>query len=564
MVTKLKSSKVSSTRELKLTLWEQFNTPLHRVGLAGLYMSLKYLESYKGQVIDWDLTPESITLKWNCSDKEALTWLLQNTYQLDETHVEGLIKIPALGSLRIDSKIAIHNGIISTFLQHPSSVDSLGIKPCEIPLDDGEKLEEKYKAITRYNHQDLEALTKKGLYDKDDRFLSYIRIAQWLYPGATEKHVALTGKTRLQETPQGFISLLFAPIACSYYQVRSRLKANKFRWALIIPHINKLEQFAQIRLTPGFEAVSYANYFASGISDASLKYLIALAASDTADHNQTPSCEVWTFGDVAWSKQQSITARQRVVLSPQLRKKYEICDLQLGNGIKVGKKGTYIDVSFGKEIATENLVKENPWYWGLHDILKFNSEVFGRLYSEGRNLRNMNEAMISQKLTQEIATLFTDAFTWQIRERFSELKRNTSSGKPNYDKVKTDLLMEIRDCRTQQDFVKLQTFVFSRPTAIKNPFLVGVELGEFYLWIKANWQDCLSLMTLAIVSYQDPWRTPRTAAILQSKGLKKPKYLIEDEEEDKNVNNIDEVNNSNDTSSEDSEEYETTDDEGNI
>lgn len=547
MVTKPKQSKPATEQVIELSLWQPFNTPLHRAGLAGLYMSLKYLKALNGEVINWDLTPESITLRWNCPDRQALNWLLNNTYKLSGSNdsVQGIIVIPSLGSINTDTKITIHNGMISTFLQHPSSVDSDGIKKCVLQFDENQTLEVNYKAISRYNHQDLKPLTKTGLYDKQDNFLPHIRIAQWLYPGATEKHVAVVGgKTRLQETPEGLISLLFAPIACSYYQVRSRLKATKYRWALIIPDISDLEKFANIRLTDGFQVVSYSDYFASGLSDASLAYLLALAGDTTISLQKTVSCHIWAFGDVPWSQQQSITKHQTVLLDSDTKEKiYRICADKLKKGVKIGKNGTYIDVSFGREIATENLVEEEPWYKGLHDILKFKSEIFGNLHYEKKGLQDMKEAMISQKLTSEMATLFGDAFTWQVYRQRTDLWRHTSSGNPNYDKLMTDLLMSIRNCRSQQDFVRLQIFIFSRPTAIINPFLQNIELGDFYLWSKQNWEDCLALMTLAIVSYQNPWKTPRITAILESKGMKKPK--------DKHLNNQDEDDDSSSSESED-------------
>ncbi len=443
----------------------------------------------------------------------------------------------------------MHNGILNTFLQHPKSVASSGIQNRIIKLDESQQIEVKYKAITGYNHQNLKSYnhqqindlpsetkkktdSRKKLYNSQGYFEPFIRIVSWLYPGATDKHVALGGATEFQESPGGFISLLFAPIACSYYQVRSRLKASKSRWALIIPHVEDLETFANIRLTEGFQVVSYDNYFASGVSDASLRYLMLIAGDKTAIYQKVQSCDVWGFGAVDWSQQQSITQRHLVDLSPQLREEYELCQLHLENGKKLGKNGTFIDVSFGREIAGENLVQGKPWYGGLHEILKFNSEVFTLLNYERINLRNMKESTIEKGLNEEMATLFSDAFTWQLRQRFSELERNTSSGKPNYDKVRTDILMSIRDCRTSQAFTKLQILVFSRPTSAKNPFLKGIELAQFYLWMTQHWQDCLSLMTLAIVGYQNPWKTPRIAKLLESKGLKKPQYLIDDTDEE--------------------------------
>lgn len=561
MATIPKKSPIPIERAFKISLWQSFNTPLHRAGLGGLYMSLKHLESYKGKVIDWDLSSDSITLRWNCSDKQALSWLLNHTYQLSGSNdsANGVIAIPCLGTISTDTKITIHNGMLNTFLQHPSSVGGDGIKSQVLHFEDNQTLEVKYKAIKRYNHQDLKPFAKKGLYDKQDNFLPYIRIAQWLYPGATEKHVAVTGgKTRWQETPEGFISLLFAPIGCSYYKVKSRLFANKYRWCLIIPHINNLQRFARIRLTEGFQVVKYENYFASGISDASLSYLLMLAGKETGSLQATPSCSIWAFGDVPWSQQQTITKHQTVSVDSQETKKiYKICAEHLSKGIKVGKNGTYIDVSFGREIASENLVAGKPWYSGLHDILKFKSEVFAELFYERKSLQEMKEAMISQQVTSEMATLFVDVFTWQYYEKIRELQRNTSSGKPNYEKLKTDLLISIRNCRSYNDFVRLQISVFSRPSTAQNPFLEETEVGDFYPWSKQNWQDCLALMTLAIVGYQNPWLNPRTEKILISKGRNKPKYLRD--KDNGNLSDTKELDSSESNTDNSDDSYEGTD-----
>ncbi len=535
MVTKQKQEKALSTpneRIFKLSLWQPPSTAMHRAGLAGLYMSLKHLTPEKGKVIDWELTPDSITLKWQCSDRQALSWLLANTYQIDEYHIQGLIKIPALGNISSSVQVGIHQGILNTFLQHGKSRTTEKVsKTVKLELGEDNVLELKYQAVQRYNYQDLGALK---LYDKNDDFLPQIRIIKWVYPNASEKHNALGEKTKLQESPEGFISLLFAPIACSYYQVKSRLKLSKYRWALIIPHVNNLEFFAKIRQTEGFQTVSYEKFFASGIEDASLHYLMTAVGAKTADKQKLSSCEVWAFGDVPWSKQQKTnTARQTIQFDAKIIQIYEeVFYNYLNNGIKFGKNGSYISVSFGREIATENLVKGLPWYYGLHNILKFNTEVFAQLNYEKKNLHNTKEAMIEKGLTDKNATLFSDAVTWQLYLQLGEVAGNTSSNHPNFDRVKTKILMNIRKCRNQSDFSKLQNLVFGTPTTAQNPFLEEIELGAFYLWARENWQDCLSLMTLAIVGYKNPWKTERTATILEKKGRKRPEYLSDDESED--------------------------------
>ena len=61
-------SQIPTERIFKLSLWQPFNTPLHRAGLAGLYLSLQHLESLKGEVIDWNLSSDSITISWSSTD----------------------------------------------------------------------------------------------------------------------------------------------------------------------------------------------------------------------------------------------------------------------------------------------------------------------------------------------------------------------------------------------------------------------------------------------------------------------------------------------------------------
>ena len=99
-------------------------------------------------------------------------------------------------------------------------------------------------------------------------------------------------------------------------------------------------ELPKIRLTDGFQVVSYENYFASGLSDASLAYLLMLAGEDTVSLQKTVSCDVSVFGDVPWSQQQSITKHQAISLDSDTTKKmYKICADNLAKGIMVGKNG---------------------------------------------------------------------------------------------------------------------------------------------------------------------------------------------------------------------------------
>lgn len=516
------ATKPKQQTQITLTLWDEFTTPLHRAGMAGLWMTLRHLAPRNGEVISWQLVPpDTITLIWDCSDKEAMSWLLQQAYQLEN----GLIKLPPLGDLTQLNQIALHQGITNTFIQHPRVIISQGVQSQMIEIEEGTPpISVQYKSLSYYPHQDLEKL--KGLYNKQGEFHSLVRMAGWLYPGGGELHFALGGKTKLEEPPAGIIALAFAPIACSYYRVRSRLKQSKYLWALVVPDVQDMATFAATKQQRGFSLIGYDDYYASGLADTSLLYLTAIAGSRTSDTWQVPECEVWILGKEAWSKQSLITAKQRVSLSPEIHRQYALCHHHMPNGIKVGKNGTFIAISFGREIAAENILNGQPWYAGLHHILTLSTDYIDLLSQEGSKLHNLKEETITAGIIQPNATLFSDVFTWIIRCRYGQVSSSTKEGnKPNFRRVRTDLQMSIRSVRTREQFIRWWRYITTNSACKSNPFLQDLNQGEFHKWMLDNWEECLSLAAMTIFGYRDPWRVARTRDILLAKGLDMPKHL---------------------------------------
>ncbi len=506
--------------QLTLSLWDSCPTILHRAGLAGLWMVLRSLSSRNGEVISWNISPEAdaIALQWNCTDQEAMTWLLSQAYQHNAE--KGIIQIPALcDNLEPGDVFTIHQGITSVFYLQPKVIKSRGKQTVALEIDE-KTLEVTYKALEYYPHQDLRSLKT---YTSKGAFKPHIPIVSWVYPGAKELHVALGGKTKIEEIPQGLIALAFAPIACSYYRVKSRLKQSKYLWALIIPDVENIDKFAQNRQRLGCEIVGYDHYYASGLSDASLRYLTAIAGAKTAEAQAVKECEVWVFGKVPWSDQTPIADKKRVALSPEIRRQYALCENNLPNGVKVGKNGTFISICFGREIAAENLVEGKPWYANLHRILALSTEYIDQLNLERSQLHNMKEATIEQGTIKPNATLFSDVFAWIIRGLYIQVGSSTVTGKkPNFERVRTNLQMSIRSVKTQQQFTRWWTQLLSNPACRSNPFLQGVALGEFNQWVRDNWEECLSLAALAIIAYKSPWKVERTRQILLAKGLEMP------------------------------------------
>jgi len=64
--------------KLSLDLREPSMTFLHRAGVAGLFVQLKYLEQLKMEPphgLKWSLTAHTIKLDWTGNDRDVLQWL---------------------------------------------------------------------------------------------------------------------------------------------------------------------------------------------------------------------------------------------------------------------------------------------------------------------------------------------------------------------------------------------------------------------------------------------------------------------------------------------------------
>ncbi|WP_199329346.1 type I-MYXAN CRISPR-associated Cas8a1/Cmx1 [Coleofasciculus sp. FACHB-1120] len=114
---------VTTQPKISLSLEAADTTIIHCAGMTGLYMTLKRLEKQypsshqRGGRISWFLTADTIELFWQGSDFIALSWLIKESFQLDDT---GLINLTGLDNdgIYLRQKIHIHEGICAVFLCH--------------------------------------------------------------------------------------------------------------------------------------------------------------------------------------------------------------------------------------------------------------------------------------------------------------------------------------------------------------------------------------------------------------------------------------------------------------
>ena len=291
--------------EWSFDLSDSANTLLHRAGIAGLWMTLKYLErqypddAMRSGGLSWTLTSHSVTMKWGENDFDVLDWILKETFQIDE---RGLITFTALTSddLSLDAKLVIHNGILNTFLQHNKS-HSLGEGRSLLLEIENEIFAVKYKGVTEYKYQNFarELCNEYGTLLTD-----YVKLSSWIYPGLAAKHVVWGKKTYYDFSPQDAFLLIFAPIACCYFFVLSHSRNKRNECVLVIPEIYDLITYSQSHQILG--KYNYSFFIVANESEAVLKILISMKESGYRSPDGLMRGQYILFGQATWSSHQKI------------------------------------------------------------------------------------------------------------------------------------------------------------------------------------------------------------------------------------------------------------------
>jgi CRISPR-associated protein Cas8a1/Csx13 len=487
-------------------------TLLHRAGLAGLWMTLKQFEketieaSYK---LNWQLTNRKVKLNWDGNDREFLEWFLKESFQLNN----GIIALRGLDtqSMREDAQVIVHQGILGTLLQHNSTHKSDRVVTKSLSLGENEpEIQVKYKHLNSYAYQEFAG----NLCDKNGQFLTNpISVAGWLNPGAAVRHVAFSSDTSFEEFPENAFILLFAPIACYYYILRSKLRDKRAQYALVIPEITDLEKYAKYRQNQNLRNAIYKDFHASGLGDAGLKFLTLNATVNIAQASGIQRCQVLTLGTVAWSTQQKTRTDMYVVeAADEVCHNYEVCDSWLKDKPIAGKDGGFVATSFAKELIAENLAKNLPWYSGISDKVNSN-ELFKILAYEKGGLYQV----IQKIQSDEREKLFVKACHEAINYTFGKIsyvakKRGESA---NFDRETVRIRTGLGRCKNSETFREFITDFWSRAGKIPTLQEHWEELMEFIM-LEKNWKKSRDLALLALASYKGKGDSNKDSGVSQN------------------------------------------------
>jgi CRISPR-associated protein Cas8a1/Csx13 len=366
---------------LTLNLFGPGMTALHKVGLAGLWMTLETFEKdptvmgrLKKAGGSWERTETSVILNWTKEPKDFFESLFKESFKIDK---KGFFWFPALGQPMSHPQhaVVLQEAILGTLLQHgqtrsaDKSTDPKGYIP---PQDDDALLVLKFHRVTWYKHQDAKYSASQ-----------FNSLAGWAFPGGAVRHVGLgQSSTSLEENPAGTLALRYLLIGGIYFEIHRRASGKRPRYSLVIIDVSNLKKYAEARKC--FLQYGVQQLYAAGTSDAGLRVLAELQGAGLLQDVGSTSCRVISFGTVPWSSQQktrvelfnvSVASEQalrtfstcRQVLFPKLIKLKQDKDQAGTTG--PGKDRAFWDIPQTPDLVAKNLSEGRQWWENFADFV---------------------------------------------------------------------------------------------------------------------------------------------------------------------------------------------------
>lgn len=444
-----KSRRGAEGYELPNPLVYRLNDPgytiYHRAALGGLATTVR---AWRDDDNEYE-TPEGVSAKFT-RDTVELSWaedipsaevvrrILDASFKLTE---DKLIDLPGhqITDDRRGLRLAIHSGIMGTFLQHTQS-RSVEKQPRVLKVgsvDDEEGTPLSYKAVDAYAHQSAKSTgLLDGKLSQSGESAVLAKIPQSVVPGVT------SGAVGLQASPQEALLLMFLAVGCSVFMLRPRTYKEKAQSCLVVPDVFDLVAFARALRNIAAAGQSFKRFsntylgrVVGGAEEAALRFLLDLQAGDVTLEGGVSDCVVVAMGKVAWDKNQinrSVIARLKSHYAEMdvFRAAYE--HLGGSRAIKTESGESYVQLdSHVPELVAANLAAEHHWcahFKGLVEKKK-DFENMDRNRIRG-GLRKMKEA-VKDETDKTLIRAFHEA--WRLK--MSALYRRAKEEVGNSDKL---------------------------------------------------------------------------------------------------------------------------------
>lgn len=498
-------------------------TSLHKAGVAGLYMTLQAFDETKVKIkgLDWRLEPAQVTLHWlEETPKAAFENLIAKSFWIDD---EGFIRLTGLESAKPptrDQKYYLYTALLNSFLQYGKHRDKAGKRPLIEEIDGGGcRIKDKdFEPIKKFRHQ--EVVSRKIFIRADQSFQTQVLVPSWMYPGGIRRHEAHKG-TVFHEPIEHALALLFAPVGAIYYLLRSRAKGRKARLAMLVPEIQDLALYTEIR--KAFASQRVLDLTASSASDAALRMIISIEANRASNQfaeftGGSFICRVITFGIVSWNEKQKSRTYVRSVVSGHLPnlENYRKADAIFKNRwqlvrAKHDRKGNqteperyFVTTYSAREFIADNIAQGRTWY---HELATYMSskESCEQLSYERKELNEMVENA-SYPDDSEHVFISVCHESWRRRMgKLGERARRESLGDSGFRRLIRKEAEKLRTALAHSKNAETlrETVVDFWARAGANAALQGGGLiGLLPLFNEKNWRKTRDLALLALISYQ--------------------------------------------------------------
>ena len=496
-----KRPKIALPSEITIKLSDPGMTIFHKVGLAGLWMTLQKFEEDKSLMrtvptgAGWKLDDRSVTLVYGANPKTFFDWLISNSFRLDK---DGLFWFPALGrpEEHAEHAVVLQEALLGTFLQHgltrkaDPSKEPTGSKSFTI---DDEPHPVHYRKVFRYNHQKTDLEPGRP-----------VKLAGWCLPGAAERHAAL-GETALDSSAEHALLLRYTAVGAIYFQIKTRGEGVRPMYSLVLPEITNLPQYARIRTY--FLTYGIKQSLAAGSADAGMRVLVELEAAELLPDVRTGFCRVISFGTLPWSSQQKSRVHLLEVRpgSANALKTYDICRRALPPRLirPKGKEEPFWDVSLMPDLVAQNISTGRPWYQGFADLIADKDRrkhVFS--YEKGGLTNMMKDPTV---LSEEPERLFVLACQEALRRHMG--RKHSRPGGADWETEFEKVRVNIARCKNAATLRATITDFWSRGGTLHKGGKTLLVAGDDWwqqvlpLFDERNWRKAKDLALLALASY---------------------------------------------------------------
>jgi CRISPR-associated protein Cas8a1/Csx13 len=507
------AKKVESTSEFKLPnpLEYRLNNPnytiYHRAALGGLAATVRAWGNEQPEGIKAEVQRGHVSLSWNqnLTDRDVLQRIIDASFMLT---TDGMIDLPGQRVEYDDLRLAIHNGLMSTFLDHPSAYEAAnGFTTVVLRSVDDEFADSRisYKPLVSYGHKEVTQRTM--CFDGKGNLLSKAQLPKWIVPGA------FTGAHVLEAATEETFLLTYLIISSAVFLLPPNSARKNYEYCVVIPDVNDLTSFSK-----AIERVSavgtdirqfktiYLTRVVGGAAEAALRFLIDMQADDVISEHGVDGCLAVTIGKVAWDPKQNT----RSVIA-KIRGSYEELDvfkaahqyLSRPRILKNKKGESFIALrSPIPELVAANLGADKHWCSHFSKLVRQREDFTVILRYMRGGLRAMKDA-IRDADDQAVIGAFQEAW----RRTMGEFKQRSERGEFDFDhKVETEReKMRNAILRTKTADALTNWFLRFCADATKGSSLSSIrkdsERMRKFIFNPRNFERLQNLCLFALVSY---------------------------------------------------------------